>query len=230
MVIYIHGQSGRMGLALTRLAGEQQLTLCDSPEAADVIIDFTSPQGFEVVLEQAIQFSKPLVSGTTGLAKQHEQLCEVASQKIPLLCSANMSIGVNLLYALAARAGEFLVDKADCEIMETHHQYKKDAPSGTALELGRRIAEAQNKDFEQVARLSREGMDTQRQAGEIGFSAMRCGDVVGEHTAMFAMAGERLELTHRATDRGVFARGALHAAVWLAAQPAGLYVFGDTLN
>lgn len=227
--IFIFARSGRMGQALEAVCRERQMPLSDDLEQADAVIDFSSPAGLLDIAAQAAAANKPLVSGTTGLQDEHHLALRQAGERIPVLWSANMSIGVNLLYRLAGQAAIALGENADCDIAEAHHRFKKDAPSGTALELGRRIAAARGQDFDQVARLSRQGGDCPRRAGEIGFSAVRAGDITGEHTALFALDGERLELTHRATDRQIFARGALHAAAWLISQPQGLYSFGDTL-
>ncbi len=228
--IYIFGQSGRMGQAISQLCNAQHITVHQSLEQADVAIDFTSPAGFSNSLDKAFNAGKPFVSGTTGLATQHHQALQQAARKIPVMWSANMSLGMNVLYRLAEQTTQLLGDQADCDICEAHHKHKKDAPSGTALELGRRIANARGVDFDAVSRLSRQGTDCQRQSAEIGFSAIRAGDIAGEHTAIFALDGERIELTHRVTDRAIFARGAIHAAQWLAAQPAGFYTFDDCLS
>lgn len=230
MSIYIFGQSGRMGHALQQVCAELDIDVSRELEHAGAVIDFTSPAGLLAAVEQAKEYSKPLVSGTTGLGDRHQHALREAAKSIPVLWSANMSIGVNLLYQLAEQAARSLGVQADCDIFEAHHQYKKDAPSGTALELGRRIAGARRQNFADVARLSRTGEQCARQPGEIGFSAVRAGDITGEHMALFALPGERLELVHRATDRRIFARGAMHAAQWLVGQPPGLYRFGDTLG
>ncbi len=219
-----------MGRALIELAAQQQLVVHGSLAEAAVVIDFSSPQGLLDIIQQAQAAQIPLVSGTTGLTDTHRDHLDAASKTIPVLWSANMSIGVNLLYRLAEQASRLIGNLADCEILEAHHRHKKDAPSGTALELGRRIATAQGNDFNAVARLSRSGMNCEREPGEIGFSTVRAGNITGEHTALFALAGERLELTHRADDRRIFAGGALRVAQWLACQPVGLYSFQDMLN
>ncbi len=228
--IYIHGQSGRMGQALAEVCAEHALAVSVDINQAGVIVDFSSPSGLAGILPQAIEAGKPLVCGTTGLQAEHLQAMRDAARIIPVLWSANMSIGMNLLYRLAEQAAGLLSGQADCEILETHHQHKKDAPSGSALELGRRIAAAQGQEFEAVARFNRNGPGDAREQGEIGFSSVRAGDIVGEHAVLFGMPGERLELTHRATDRRIFARGAVHAACWLAEQAPGWYVFADSLD
>lgn len=218
-----------MGHALTGVAGQLQLEVHDSPDQADIIIDFSSPEGLREILQLALVTDKPLVSGTTGLGEEHFQALHAAAERIPVLWSANMSIGMNLLYSLAAQMAGVLGSQADYEIVEAHHRHKKDAPSGTALELGRHIAAASARRFDDVARLSREGTDCVRRQDEIGFSAIRAADIIGEHTAFAALEGERLELTHRVTDRQIFARGALHAARWLLNRSPGYYNFSQTL-
>lgn len=228
--VYIFGQSGNMGQALSRVSESLDASLCAELSQAAVAIDFTSPQGLMDSLRQSVDMGKPLVSGSTGLEQHHQQALKFASRTIPVLWAANMSLGMNLLYQLAEQASRMIGDQADCEIVEAHHTHKKDAPSGSALELGRCIAGARGHDFERVARLSREGPEVARQPGEIGFSSIRAGDIIGEHTAIFALRGQRLELTHRVTDRKIFAQGAIHAAHWLADQLPGLYNFADTLD
>ena len=145
-----------------------------------------------------------------------------------MLWSANFSLGVALLSRLVAEAARAL-PQWDCEIAETHHSHKQDAPSGTALALGREVAAARGQAFDAVARLSRSDMQAPRDPGEIGFAVTRAGDIVGEHTVLFATAGERIELSHRATDRTIFARGAVAAARWIASRPAGRYALMDVL-
>lgn len=228
--IYIFGRSGRMGQAILQVCNAQNITVHQSLEQADAAIDFTSSSGFSDSLDQALKAGKPFVSGTTGLDAQHHQAMQQAAQKIPVMWSANMSLGMNVLYRLAEQAAQLMGDQADCDISEAHHKHKKDAPSGTALELGRRVASARGVDFGEVSKLSREGTNCQRQPAEIGFSAVRVGDIAGEHTAIFALEGERIELTHRVTDRTTFARGAVHAVQWLLSQPAGFYSFDDSLS
>lgn len=237
--VAVNGAAGRMGQAL-------QLLLHDDPRfelAArvnasghwravpnlDVVIDFSSPAGFDAALAHCREHRIAFVSGTTGLdAAQRTAIDEVA-RRIPVLHAANFSLGIAVLTQALREAAAALPDW-DLEILEAHHARKADAPSGTALALGRAAAAARRQEFESVAVLSREGQVGARPAGSIGFAAIRAGDVVGDHTAMLATSGERLELSHRATDRSIFARGALTAAAWLAGQKAGRYSIDDVLT
>lgn len=232
------GANGRMGRALQALLHDDaRFDLVATVNASsewqetpklDVVIDFSSPAGFDAALAHCLAHGTALVSGTTGLdASQRNALVE-AARTIPVLHAANFSLGVALLTRLVREAAGTLPDW-DLEILEIHHSRKLDAPSGTALALGRAAAEARGQNFDEVAVLSREGQVGARPAGAIGFASVRAGDVIGEHTAMFATAGERLELSHRATDRAIFARGALHAAAWLAGKSAGAYSLDDVL-
>ncbi|MDR2012123.1 MAG: 4-hydroxy-tetrahydrodipicolinate reductase [Rhodanobacter sp.] len=200
------------------------------PADADphVLIDFSLPVAFDAALAEALARGIAFVSGTTGLRPAQRQALDEASRSIPVLWSANFSVGIALLSRLVAEAARALPDW-DCEITEAHHAAKLDAPSGTALALGREVAAARARDFTASAVLTRAGAGTRREDGSIGFSAIRAGDIVGEHTVMFATRGERIELTHRATDRAIFARGALHAALWIAGRAAGCHTLIDTL-
>ncbi|HUJ79285.1 MAG TPA: 4-hydroxy-tetrahydrodipicolinate reductase [Nitrospiria bacterium] len=195
-----------------------------------VIIDFTAP---EVTAETAALAAKagiPLVIGTTGLSDGHLKTVRAAADKVAVLHSPNMSIGVNLLFRLSAEAATALGPSYDIEIVEAHHRMKKDAPSGTALHLARVLADATGRKLEQAAVYTRHGSEAARQAGQIGIQSIRGGDIVGDHTVIFAGSGERLELTHRASSRDNFARGALLAATWIVDQPPGLYTMQDLLG
>lgn len=195
----------------------------------DVVIDFSTPQGFDAALAHCVAHRVALVSGTTGLDSARRPALTEAAGTIPVLHAANFSLGVAVLTRALREAAAVLPDW-DLEILEMHHARKLDAPSGTALALGRAAAAARGQNFDEVAVLSREGQVGARPAGAIGFASVRAGDVVGEHTAMFATVGERLELSHRATDRAIFARGALVAAAWIVGKPAGVYSLDDVLN
>jgi len=251
------GASGRMGLALARLIQQsEKLTLAQalvSPDSAqlgrdigplagigdtgvmlgteladcDVVIDFSSAENFGHCLSLCHERGLPLVSGTTGLNAEQHQLIRQLAKDIPILWAANMSVGVHMSYQLAAHAARALGSDADIEIVEWHHRHKKDAPSGTALQYAQVIK--QNLDSGSTAHLAlgRSGSDCARKSGEIGISAVRGGDIIGEHTVVFALDGERIELTHKASHRDAFAQGALKVAMWLAEQPAGLYEFSD---
>jgi 4-hydroxy-tetrahydrodipicolinate reductase len=200
----------------------------DAAIAPAVLIDFSVADAFDNALAIALARKIPFVSGTTALSTAQRAAMERAAETIPVLWSANFSIGVAVLARLAREAARSLAEW-DCEIVEAHHRNKKDAPSGTALALGRAVADARGDDFERVAALeSRAG--PRIDASTIGFSVMRSGDIVGEHALVFAGSGERIELIHRATDRDVFAHGALRAAVWIAGQKAGLHTIDDVLG
>lgn len=192
---------------------------------SDLVIDFTTPEASAKHIWLAAKHNKPLVIGTTGLSKAQEQELQDAAKEAPILHSTNMSIGVNLLEALVEQTAARLGDDWDIEITEIHHRYKIDAPSGTALTLGKAAARGRKANFDPVT--NRHG---ERESGTIGFSAQRGGDVVGEHTVGFFGDGERLELTHKAGDRSLFAKGALRAALWLKDQPSGLYSMRDVLG
>ena len=181
-------------------------------DAPAVLIDFSSAQAFDDALAIARARRIAFISGTTGLSERQHAAMRESSATIPILWSANFSIGVAVLERLVGDASRMLRDW-DCEIAEAHHRYKKDAPSGTALALGRAVAEARGDDFERVADRDRASATTPRDPSAIGFASMRGGDIVGDHMVMFAGDGERIELVHRATDREIFARGALRAAL-----------------
>jgi 4-hydroxy-tetrahydrodipicolinate reductase len=172
----------------------------------------------------------PVVVATTGFDAQQLAAIKRLAQRTPILLSANTSLGVNVLVSLVGRAAKMLGDDYDVEIVEAHHRFKKDAPSGTALALGRAIAAALNRDFDKVAIHGRKGIIGGRGKREIALLSVRTGDIVGEHTVIFGGIGERLEFIHRAHSRDTFARGALRAAKWLATQKPGLYGMQDVLG
>lgn len=199
-------------------------------EHSDVIIDFTLPEGTIHHAELAAQMHKTLIVGTTGLSHEDEDVLRLAAQKTRIIYSANMSLGVNLLLDLVEKAAAALNDEWDIEIFESHHKYKVDAPSGTALAIGRAAATGRGHSLEALADYNRHGHTGARERGKIGFSVARGGDVVGEHTAFFFGEGERIELTHKATNRKLFARGALFAALWSDGKENGLYSMRDVLG
>lgn len=199
-------------------------------KGATVAIDFTLPVATSANLKACIAAGCPLVIGATGHDAATRAAIERAAQSIPLLLSANMSLGVNLLMKLAEIAARSLDQGYDIEIFEAHHRNKKDAPSGTALALGTSVAQGRGVNLPDVADYARHGQTGTRDPGRIGFSVFRGGDVVGDHTVTFAGIGERIELTHRASDRATFARGALRAAQWLVGQAPGLYSMQDVLR
>ncbi len=237
--ILLNGSKGRMGEAIARSAGELGLTIGAALDAGDnaehhlpgtdVIIDFSSHRATHALLTLAVAHRKPIVIGTTGhSADEKSQLLELAA-KVPCVWAGNFSVGVNLLFALTRRAAAVLGSDYDAEVIEMHHRFKKDAPSGTAARLLEIILEERKLDASAL-RHGREGITGERTSTEVGIHALRGGDVVGDHTVMFAALGERLELTHKASDRGIFARGALRAAQWVVDQPPGIYDMQDVLG
>jgi 4-hydroxy-tetrahydrodipicolinate reductase len=218
------------------VAGGEKLGVTITPDLpraltqGRVVIDFTAPDVTVETAALAATAGVALVTGTTGLNEAQQKSLQAAAKKIALLHSPNMSIGVNLLFQLAAQAAAALGASYDIEIVEAHHRMKLDAPSGTALHLARLLAEASGRRLEQVAVYNRHGRQTARQTGEITIQSIRGGDIVGDHTVLFAGAGERLELVHRAASRDNFARGALLAARWIVDQPHGFYSMQDVLG
>ena len=197
---------------------------------AQALIDFTRPEATLTYLDVCVANKLPLVIGTTGFDEAGTARIRAAAKHIPIVFAPNMSVGVNLLMKLAELAARVLEEGYDIEIIEAHHRHKVDAPSGTALGLGRAVAHALNRDLAACAVYGREGTTGERAPGTIGFATVRGGDIVGDHTLMFAGVGERIELTHKASSRATFAQGALRAAKWLLAQPPGLYDMRDVLN
>jgi len=214
--------------------GELGIKVADSIEgvldAADVVVDFTSPQSTIANVKAAVKKGKAMVVGTTGFSP--EELAEFKNQAamIPCVFAYNMSLGVNLLLKVVADVAKSLGEGYDIEIVEAHHRLKKDAPSGTALALGRSIATAMGWDLHEVATFSREGMIGERKHNEIGIQTVRAGDIVGEHTVMFGGMGERIEIAHKASSRDTFARGAIRAALWLRGKPIGIHDMQDVLG
>lgn len=198
--------------------------------ASDVVIDFSSPAAVLVHAPLAATQRAALVVGTTGLASEHRAALSEAARATPVVVAANMSVGVNLLLGLTRRVAEVLGTEYDIEIVEMHHRHKVDAPSGTALALGEAAAAGRGVALEDAALRARDGHTGPRPAGAIGFATLRGGDVVGEHTVIFAGEGERLELSHRATSRSVFAAGAVRAAQWCEGRAPGLYTMRDVLG
>lgn len=200
----------------------------DWPAAMDVVIDFSGPEGLRQALRRCRTQGAALVTGTTGIDAPLQAELDEAAQYLPVLHAANFSLGVAVLKRLLREAAVALPDW-DLEIVESHHSRKEDAPSGTALALGHAAAQARGSSLAQDAVYVREGRPGARRSGSIGFAVVRGGDVVGEHTAMLLGQGERVELSHRATDRSIFARGALEAAAWLAGRKPGSYAIDDML-
>jgi 4-hydroxy-tetrahydrodipicolinate reductase len=237
--ILLNGAKGRMGQTIAGLAGETGVIIRAALDVGDdlaahiarcdVIIDFSSHQATAKVLEAAVAHRKAVVIGTTGHAADERKHLLALAAKVPCVWAGNYSVGVNLLYALTQRAARVLGSDYDAEVIEMHHRFKKDAPSGTAARL-LEIILAERKLGADALRHGRSGITGERKPTEVGVHSLRGGDVVGEHTVMFAALGERLELTHKATDRAIFARGALRAAAWVAGQPPGVYDMQDVLG
>ena len=196
---------------------------------ADVLVDFTRPEATLDYLSACRKAGVKLVIGTTGFSAEQKLLIQEASREIAIVFAPNMSVGVNLLINLVQAAAKVLAEGYDVEIIEAHHRHKVDAPSGTALRLGEAAASALGRDLENCAIYGREGVTGERDAKTIGFATVRGGDVVGDHTVLFAGIGERVELTHKASSRATFALGALRAAKWLAGKKTGLFDMQDVL-
>jgi 4-hydroxy-tetrahydrodipicolinate reductase len=196
-----------------------------------VIIDFSSPGSTRALLEKTDNCGARLVIGTTGLTDADYALAKRVAQNVPLIISPNMSLGINLLFSLTEMVASRLKDDFDIEIIEAHHRFKKDAPSGTAKKLGEIVAEAMDGNYETLVRHGRSGMSAnERPRREIGMHAVRGGDIVGDHTVLFAGIGERVELRHMAHNRGTLARGAIVAAKWISSQKPGFYSMRDVLG
>ena len=237
--ILINGAKGRMGHALAAATQEQGLAvsaaldvgddLAAGMKQADVVVDFSSHAATKALLELAVAHRKPVVIGTTGHSAAAKKELLVLAAKVPCVWAGNFSIAVNLLFALTRRAAKLLGPDYDAEVVEMHHRFKQDAPSGTAARLLEIILEERQLTTTAL-RHGRQGITGARPAGEVGVHSLRGGDVVGDHTVIFAALGERLELTHKAADRAIFARGALRAAQWVATQPPGVYDMQDVLG
>jgi len=197
---------------------------------AQVAIDFTLPGALEANIAACQEAGTALVIGTTGLSLQQQQLLEQASHEIPIVYGRNMSLGMNVFTHFVAEAAQLLGKEYDVEIVEAHHRHKVDAPSGTALALGEAIAKARRHELDELAVRTRDGQIGPRVPGTIGFSAIRGGNIVGDHTVMFISPDERVEFTHRAADRRTFALGALQAARWLAGRAPGSYTMADVIG
>lgn len=237
--ILINGAKGRMGHALTAAAQDLGLTVGAALDVGDdlaagfahtdVVVDFSSHQATKALLELAVARRKPVVIGTTGHTAAARQELLALAAKVPCVWAGNFSVGVNLLFALTRRASSVLGSDYDAEVVEMHHRFKQDAPSGTAARLLEIILE-ERKLTAEALRHGRHGITGERRSSEVGIHALRGGDVVGDHTVIFAALGERIELAHKAGDRAIFARGALRAAQWVVAQKPGVYDMQDVLG
>jgi 4-hydroxy-tetrahydrodipicolinate reductase len=239
--IIINGARGRMGQALISCAtGDPDLhifaaidtgdDLAGAIPGADAIIDFSHHSAIEPVVARCLEHRKTLVVGTTGHTDNQIAAIKHGAAHIPIVFAPNYSVGVNTLFWLTRKATEILGPGFDLEVVEMHHRLKKDAPSGTAKRLVEILAEVRNLTYNENARHGRQGIVGERTDAEIGVHAIRGGDVVGDHTVIYAAQGERLELTHKASTRETFARGALRAALWAHGKPAGLYDMQDVLG
>ena len=251
--IGIFGARGRMGQAIAQIAAEQDIAVVGGTDAqpggtvgakdiaittdpaalaalADILIDFSSPAALQANLDACIAAGKPLVIGTTGLEPIHHEAIETAARHIAVLQTGNTSLGVNLLAALVREAATRLGDDWDIEIVEMHHRHKVDAPSGTALLLGQAAADGRNIDLATRSARGRDGITGARKTGDIGFAALRGGTVTGDHTVIFAGPYERIEISHKAEDRMIFAHGALKAALWARGKSPALYSMVDVLG
>ena len=239
--VIIIGSKGRMGQALIAAAarlGELEITglvdagddLDDVISRGDVVIDFSSPSATADVVAVSAKNKKPVVIGTTGHSETEKSRIVQGQSKIPMVWASNFSTGVNTLFWLTRKAAEILGPDFDLEIVEMHHRLKKDAPSGTAKSLAEILAEVRRLQLDKAARHGRAGIVGERTPAEIGIHSVRGGDVVGDHTVIFANTGERVELTHKASSRETFANGALRAALWVVRQKPGLYDMQDVLG
>jgi len=197
---------------------------------SDVVIDFTAPAATAANAALAARLGKAMVIGTTGLSPEQSEAVRQAARNVAIVWAPNMSLGVNLLLGLVEEVARRLGPDWDVEIMEMHHRGKVDAPSGTALALGRAVAQGRGAVFKEMQQRARDGITGPRRIGGIGFASLRGGDAVGDHHVVFAGAGERLELTHRATSRAVYAKGAVQAARWVVGRPPGLYGLTEVLG
>jgi 4-hydroxy-tetrahydrodipicolinate reductase len=236
--VHINGSRGRMGQAVAAAVKEAGLVIAAETDVgddlraamarADVVIDFSSPAATPEIVRHALELGKPVVIGTTGHEAAERKRLLASAGGVPCVWAGNFSVGVNLLFALTRRASAVLGSDYDAEVVEMHHRFKKDAPSGTAARLLEIILEERKLSVEAL-RHGREGLTGERKPTEVGVHALRGGDVVGDHTVIFAALGERVELSHRASDRSIFARGAVRAAQWVVDRPAGVYDMQDVL-
>jgi 4-hydroxy-tetrahydrodipicolinate reductase len=217
------------GEFLGRGTGVRITAALDAVAGAEALIDFTRPEATLAHLAFCAAHAVPMVIGTTGFDAAARAAIERASQRIPLVVAPNMSLGVQVLLRLVELGARLLDESYDLEILEVHHRDKIDAPSGTALQIGEAAARARGRDLESSATFARHGQTGARRPGSIGFAALRGGDVVGDHTAIFAGAGERIEIAHRSTSRQSYAAGALRAARFLAGRAPGIYSMQDVL-
>lgn len=238
--IGIIGSKGRMGAALVTAIAEAGASYAGGVDqgddlaalvaVSDVLVDFSSPHALEANLDACSDAGKAILIGTTGLAERHHYLIDNAAHDIAVLQTGNTSLGVNIIAYLVQEAAMRLGKDWDIEIVEMHHRLKVDAPSGTALLLGEAAAKGRQIDLPSHNERGRDGITGPRKAGAIGFASLRGGSVAGDHTVIFAADNERIEITHRAENRSIFASGAVKAALWLASQKPGRYQMSDVLG
>jgi len=241
LAILLHGARGRMGQAVTAAAEATGVRVAaavdvgDDPaaelkaRACDVIVDFSAPAATAALLQLAVAHQKPVVIGTTGHTPAEKKRLLALAARVPCVWTGNFSVGVNVLYHLTRQAARILQEGYDAEVVEMHHRFKKDAPSGTAERLAEIILQ-ERRLTAAALRHGRQGITGERTRDEVGVHSLRGGDVVGDHTVIFAGPGERLELTHKASTREVLARGALRAAHWVVTRPPGVYSMQDVLG
>jgi 4-hydroxy-tetrahydrodipicolinate reductase len=239
--IAINGSKGKMGQALIEAINSSSQSdfgagfdkgdnLIDSISNFEVLIDFSRPEASLNALAVCKDAGKAMVIGTTGFTDSELELIGQASKEIPIVFAPNMSVGVNLTLKILETSAKVIGPDSSIEIIEAHHRYKVDSPSGTALKMGEVIANALGRDLSECAVYGREGIEEPRDMNTIGFSSIRGGDVVGEHTVAFFMDGERIEITHKASSRMIYANGAVRAANWLSDKSNGLYSMQDVLE
>jgi len=237
----VSGAYGKMGQTITDciqanegvdlgISFDRDDNLSQSVDSFDVLIDFTRPEATIDYLEICRKSNKPMVIGTTGFDNSGLLKIQNAAKDIPIVFAPNMSVGVNLTLKLLEQTAKVIGEDSDIEIVEAHHRYKVDSPSGTALKLGEVIANTLGRDLSKCAIYGRQGIEEQRNKNTIAFSTIRGGDVVGEHTVYFFLDGERIEITHKASSRSTFANGAIRAARWLGEKSSGLYSMQDVLD
>jgi 4-hydroxy-tetrahydrodipicolinate reductase len=225
-----HPELGKdAGLLASHEAIGVKLT-AEYPSGAEVTIDFSQPETADKTIDYCVKNRCPLVMGTTGLTNNQKQKIQNAAKHIPVIYATNMSVGMNVLFALAGKVAAMLGDDYDIEIIEKHHRFKKDAPSGSALTLAENICKSTDRSFPQALVHGREGKDILREKGTIGMHAIRAGDITGVHSVIFAALGEKLTLNHTAHNRDTFVRGALCAAEWLVDKKPGMYSMADVLD
>ena len=239
--VAINGSKGKMGQTLVEAVNlntnaslgaalDKGDNLNDSLQDFDVLIDFSRPEASLNAISICKNSGKAMVIGTTGFSDEELEVINQAATQIPIVFAPNMSVGVNLTLKLLETSAKVIGHDSSIEIIETHHRYKVDSPSGTALKMGEVVANALGRDLADCAIYGREGIDEPRDLNTIGFSSIRGGDVVGDHTVTFFMDGERVEITHKASSRMIYANGAVRAANWVHEKPSGLYSMQDVLE